>query len=132
MVDRTKEVVKGAVATHLGWVNPKTGELVVSIRGLPDAVVWSKRTHSLEDLQDMIAPAGSRELSEDEIAAIKEDAFGEELSERKVFSVDVGDLTTEEATKVVEKVIEDVKAAEVPAKATKKTTKKTTNKKAAE
>ncbi|USV40827.1 hypothetical protein [Xanthomonas phage BUDD] len=128
MVDRTKEVVKGAVATHLGWVNPVTGELVVSIRGLPDAVVWSKRTHSLEDLQDMIAPAMSVELSEEEIAAIKEDAFGPVDEERKVFTVEVGDMSKEEAAAVIEKVIE-----EKPAKAaTKKTTKKTTNKKAAE
>ncbi|WEM34329.1 hypothetical protein [Xanthomonas phage X1] len=97
MVDRTKEVVKGAVATHLGWVNPSTGELVVSIRGLPDAVVWSKRTHSLEDLQDMIVPAGSRELSEDEIAAIKADAF----------SVETGDFAKEEAVDVIEAVLED-------------------------
>lgn len=42
MVDRTKEIVKGAVATTRGWVNPATGELLVSIRGLPDAIEWVK------------------------------------------------------------------------------------------
>lgn len=42
MVDRTKEKLNGAVATTRGWVNPKTGELLVSIRGLPNAISWTK------------------------------------------------------------------------------------------
>jgi hypothetical protein len=50
MVDRTKQILKGAVATHKGWVDPKTGELLVSIRGLPDAVVWTKRNNAIEEL----------------------------------------------------------------------------------
>lgn len=36
----------GAVATKLGWVLPKTGELLVSIRGLPGAYDWDKKTNT--------------------------------------------------------------------------------------
>lgn len=46
MTDRTKEKTlkrsKDAVPTQLGWVNPKTGELLVSIRGLSDAYEWDR------------------------------------------------------------------------------------------
>lgn len=55
MVDRTKEILKGAVATHLGWVNPKNGELLVSIRGLPGAVKWTRKD-GIEELQKITKP----------------------------------------------------------------------------
>lgn len=31
-----------AVATNVGWVNPQTGEILVSVKGLPDAVPYVK------------------------------------------------------------------------------------------
>lgn len=45
MTDRTKLTLKGAIATTRGWVDEKTGELLVSIRGLPNAVEWEKNIH---------------------------------------------------------------------------------------
>lgn len=35
-----------AVATTLGWVDPAKGELLVSIRGLPCAVEWDRKTNT--------------------------------------------------------------------------------------
>lgn len=35
-----------AVPTTFGWVNPLTGELLVSIRGLPGAFHWDAKTNT--------------------------------------------------------------------------------------
>lgn len=35
-----------AVATTLGWVDAEKGELLVSIRGLPNAAVWDRKTNT--------------------------------------------------------------------------------------
>lgn len=39
-----KKPIENAVATEFGWVNPKTGELLVSCRGLPNQVPWRRGT----------------------------------------------------------------------------------------
>lgn len=50
MKDR-KPKVSGVVATVFGWVNPATGELLVSMKNLPDAVEWDKRTNTFGDVR---------------------------------------------------------------------------------
>lgn len=124
MVDRTKEIVNGAVATHLGWVNPKTGELLVSIRGLSDAVTWTRKD-GLEDLQDKLkrlAAKSSKTIeAEEEIAAVLEVVIEEPVAEKVV--TDEVPQAPVETTEVAEKAPEPI--VEKPAKATKKTTKKT-------
>lgn len=50
MKDR-KPKVRGVVATVFGWVNPATGELLVSMKNLPDAVEWDRRTNTFGDVR---------------------------------------------------------------------------------
>lgn len=48
-INRSKQKKLGntnAVATKVGWVDPDTGELLVSIRGLPNAYDWDRKTNT--------------------------------------------------------------------------------------
>ena len=61
MTNRTKErKLKSnpdAVATQLGWVNPKTGELLVSIRGLSGAKMWDRKTNTFAGAPEPVKAA---------------------------------------------------------------------------
>jgi methyl-accepting chemotaxis protein len=111
MVDRTKENLDGAIATTIGWVHAKTGELLVSIRGLSGAVEWSR---------EMIAELKAvPEAIAETVAEIKED-IAEVKADYAEMKKDVAETVTDVKT-VVEKVTK---------KATKKTTKKISEPKA--
>lgn len=111
MVDRTKEEVAGAVATNLGWVNPKTGELLVSIRGLSGAIQWSKGPIDV-----------SKTKKKFEVVETAEDLTVDEAKLDDTIKV-VESVVEAPAVEVVEPVVE---APKVVKKATKKTAKKTT------
>jgi hypothetical protein len=52
---------ENAVATEFGWVNPDSGELLVSVRGLPNPVKWrrgEKITQTIvTPIQEEVKPA---------------------------------------------------------------------------
>lgn len=118
MVDRTKVKLDGAVATQLGWVNPKTGELLVSIRGLSGAVEWDKKTNTFAD--DHVKKTKSKK---EKVAEIETPVVVEE--KEPVVAEDVA----QEAVKALEETSSLQKTEETPVPAPKKTTKKKTSKK---
>lgn len=121
MVDRTKVKLDGAVATQLGWVNPKTGELLVSIRGLSGAVEWDKKTNTFAD--DKVKKAKPKK----EKATVVEEVVTETpvIVEEKA---PVVQEVAQEAIKALEET-SSLQKEEAPAPTPKKTSKKKTSKK---
>lgn len=99
-----------AVATSLGWMNPKTGELIVSVRGLDNAV--NLHGQRPQDYTKIIAE--SLESNKKEKPPVVEKIVTE---------------TTEEVNNETSEKVEDVKPdkEKVTKSTTKKTTKKSTN-----
>lgn len=131
MVDRSKaKTLKGhpnAVATQLGWVDSKTGELLVSIRGLPGAVRWDKLTNTFEKKAKAAKPVQVEvEVKKEVIEAVKSDepvlAVVDAVVEAVKSDEPVVEVTVEVKEEVAPPKAEKAKK-EVKAKA-KKTTKK--------
>ena len=122
MVDRTKETVNGAVATVHGWVDPKSGELLVSIRGLSDAINWTRKD-GLEALQEKL----KKRQPEPKVAVVSKEA-AEALKEAHGLDAEaeIKEILKDEK---VEVVVTDKTAEKAPAKEKKS---KTKAKKAAE
>lgn len=95
MVDRTKNILDGALATTRGWLDLKTGELLVSIRGLSGAVEWTK-----ELVADIKAGGG---VAMDTLADIKDEVVEavEEIKEI-VADKDTKGKKTKKVTKAAE------------------------------
>jgi SMC interacting uncharacterized protein involved in chromosome segregation len=79
-----------AIATNYGWVNKKTGELLVSIKGLPGAVEWDIKSKSLltelaDKIIEKIEPTVEKVM--DEIDAVQ--AKVEEVEAKVVEKIDV-------------------------------------------
>ena len=47
--------LQGAIATTIGWVNPKTGELLKAAKGIPDAIE-GYRPNSIKSLEALVEP----------------------------------------------------------------------------
>lgn len=105
-----------AVPTQLGWVNHKTGELLVSIRGLTNAYKWDRPTNTFTR-GGVSADFGGRGTA---ASRIETKAPSDVPSKAKQDEAKIVD------TAITEQAKEDAKAAPV-----KKTTKRTTKKAAA-
>jgi hypothetical protein len=116
MVDKTKDILNDAIATTRGWLHPKTGELLVSIRGLSHAVEWTKEL--VADLK-----AGKNSVVEAVVEAYTE--VKEDIAEVKA---DIAEMKADftELKKDAAETVSDVKT--VVEKVTKKVTKKATKK----
>lgn len=53
-----------AIATTVGWVNPKTNEILVAARGLPDAVPFdAKGNYSVNPVAKSTTPEVTQEVA---------------------------------------------------------------------
>lgn len=117
-----------AVPTQLGWVNRKTGELLVSIRGLSNPYKWDRPTNTftrngqpaefggpgfVADRQEVATPASQTEAARIETPAPSAVKSADKVEEPKIVDPEI-----------VEKAKEETKPEKVKKTPTKRTTKK--------
>lgn len=89
-----------AVATKLGWVDPVRGELLVSIRGLPKAVDWDRKTNTFTKDGKAFDPTKKEKAAKAIVVEVPEEKVPEVIEKIKA-----------DAAKTLETFVEKEKAA---------------------